>query len=200
MGALNIWLSEQGFRAGLKGLLDGLTNDVWEDLRFPANSIDPTGLTGAAAVITDVDTFPGCLSFVGNLDNVCAGIAQMPHGWKKASTLRPHIHWLKPTGSASAVTWELYYRRLGFAGTTAEAWSTALTGTIVAGDQTVSNQHLISSFGDITMANMRESSMLAWKLYRRGSTDADNNAVTLLEFDIHYQVDKNGTSTEIPSA
>ena len=39
-----------------------------------------------------------------------------------------------------------------------------------------------------------------WQIRRQGGTDADNGTARLYEFDIHYQVDKFGTETEIPTA
>lgn len=171
----------------------------WDDLRFPAQAINPAGATAAPTVITTETGFPGCLEFAGNADQMIAGVAQMPHAWKRESTIRPHIHWSKPTGSSSAVTWELYVRVIGNPGDVAGAWSSAYTGSLVAGDQTVSDGHLLSTFGNVTMTDLEESAILAWRIYRRGSTDADNNAVRFYEFDIHYQIDKPGTDAEIPA-
>lgn len=178
----------------------GRTADLWDDLRFPAQSINPAGAVAAPTVITTETGLPGALSFSGSADNMIAGVAQFPHSYKHGSTVRPHIHWLKPTGSANAVTWEFYYRRLGNVGDTAEDWAGPLTGTLAAGDQTVSDDHLLTSFGDVTMAGALGSAMLAWRIYRRGSSDAESNAVTLLEFDIHYQSDRGGSVEEVPSA
>lgn len=186
------------WRKAVKAALDQLAGDVWDDLRFPAQGVNPAGLSNPATPVTSESTWPAALSFSGTVDNICAGIAQMPHAWKRGSAVIPHIHWLKPTGSSSAVTWELYYR-LSAPGQAAGAWQGPVSSTIVVGDQTVSDQQLISSFGSVSMTGYLESTILAWRLYRRGSTDAESNAVTLLEFDIHYQVDKNGTPTEIPS-
>ena len=172
----------------------------WDDLRFPAQSINPVVGIDAPSQDQTETSFPGTLLFSGSRDDMIAGVAQLPHRWKRGSTIRPHIHWAKPTGSANAVTWELYLRDCKNPGETAGAWSTAYTASIVAGDQTISDGHIISSFGDVTMTDREESAILAWRIYRRGSTDAESNAVRLLEFDIHYQTDKYfGTATEIPA-
>ena len=178
----------------------GLATPVWGDLRFPVQGINPAGAASPPALDSTLTSFPGTLLFAGNAENVIAGIAQMPHAWAKGTTVKPHIHWSKPVGSASAVTWELYYRHLGFAGEAADAWVGPVAGTIVAGDQTVSDSHIISSFGDIDMTGKRESSCLCWQIRRQGGTDADNGTARLYEFDIHYQVDKFGTFSEIPEA
>lgn len=178
----------------------GLVTPVWDDLRFPAQGINPAGAANAPTIDDVLTSFPGTLLFAGNAENVIVGIAQMPHAWAKGTSIRPHIHWSKPVGSSSAVTWEFYYRHLGFAGDVAEAWVGPVAGTIVVGDQTETNNHLITSFGEISMTGKRESACMNWQIRRQGGTDADNGTARLYEFDIHYQVDKFGTETEIPTA
>ena len=171
----------------------------WDDLRFPVQAINPVGGIDAPTQDQTETAFPGTLLFSGSRDDMIAGVAQLPHRWKRGSSIVPHIHWSKPTGSSSAVTWELFIRDCKNPGEAAGSWSTAYTGSIVAGDQTITNGHLITSFGEVTMTDREESAILAWRLYRRGSTDAEANAVRLLEVDFHYQTDKYfGTATEIP--
>jgi hypothetical protein len=169
---------------------------AWEDLRFPAHAINPSGDTAAASIIIDQNGLPGCLSFSGSAVNLVAGVCQMPHGWKAGTAIKPHIHWLKPTGSSSAVSWTLETRVIGDPADVMGAWSDPVAGTIAKGTQTVSNNHLLSSFGSLDMTGLDASAMLAWRLKRLGDTDADSNAVTLLEFDVHYQADKAGTVAE----
>ena len=172
---------------------------VWDDLRFPAQSINPPGVLDGPTVDSTETGFPGSLLFSGSADRIICGVAQMPHAWSKGTAIRPHIHWSKTTGSASAVTWELFIRILGFAGDAPGAWSSALPVTYTEGSPLVTDQLLISGFGNVDMTDLRESSMFAWRLYRRGSTDADNADVRLFEFDIHYQISQLGTALEIPA-
>ena len=170
----------------------------WTDLRFPAQGINPAGTAAPPTVITDLNGYTGCLSFSGSLENIIAGVAQMPHEWDR-SAVRPHIHWTKPTGSANAVTWQLYYRIVGNPSDVAGNWVGPLTVQNSVGDQTVSNSHLLSSFASIDLDGYIESAILLWRIHRKGDTDADNNAVILYEFDIHYNANKPGTTNEIPT-
>lgn len=160
---------------------------AWDDLRFPAQSINPPGtLTGPT--IDDGETaFPGTLLFSGSADNIICGVGQLPHSWDR-SALRPHIHWSKPTGSAAAVSWELRVRVIGNPGDVSGAWSDAIVAVDVAGDQSVSDNHVLSTFGDVTLTDCYESAMFAWRVYRRGGSDAETNAVRLFEFDVHYRI------------
>lgn len=178
----------------------GTVTTGWDDLRFPVQSINPVGGLTGPTIDNSETAFPGTALFSGSADNMVCGVAQLPHRWKRGTSLKPHIHWSKPSGSSSAVTWELYVRDCKNPGEAAGAWSSAYTATIVAGDQTISDGHIISSFGTVTMTDREESAILAWRIYRRGSTDAESAQVRLYEFDIHYESDKPlGTTDEIPS-
>jgi hypothetical protein len=172
----------------------------YDDLRFPAQGINPQGAAAPPTVDNVLTDFPGTLLFAGDQENVIAGVAQMPHAWRPGSTIYPHIHWSKPVGSANAVDWVLYWRHLGFAGVGPEAWVGPIAGVIAAGDPTVSNVQCITSFGGISMTGKRESSMLCWRVHRLGLTDADNGLARLYEMDFHVLVEKQGTASEIPPA
>lgn len=172
--------------------------DGWDDLRFPAQAINPAGAVAAPTVDTTLSGFPGSLLFAGNAENVIAGIAQMPHSWLRASSVIPHIHWSKPTGSADEVQWTFYYRHLGGPGDAPDDWSDAVAGTLAVGDQTSSDEQLITTFGSIAMTGRKESTVLAWRVHRLGDADAEANAVRLLEFDIHFISNKKGTRFAIP--
>jgi hypothetical protein len=172
---------------------------AWTDLRFPAQAINPAGATAAPAVDTTLSGFPGTLLFSGSAENIIVGIAQMPHEWERGSAVRPHIHWSKPVGSADAVSWVLYYRHIGMVGDPPDAWVGPVAGTLVAGDPTNADEHLITAFGDVSMLGRKESACIAWRVHRLGNTDADSGTARLYEFDIHYRAGKAGTDTEIPS-
>ena len=73
----------------------------WDDLRAPANAINPAGSPSAATV----STADASLQFAGNADNVVVVWFQLPHQWKEGSDLHPHIHWAKNTTDAGIVDW-----------------------------------------------------------------------------------------------
>jgi hypothetical protein len=181
----------------------GTVTTGWDDLRFPVQSINLSGATAPPSTETDTAKVPGSLLFSGTLDNSVTIIAQMPHRWKRGTVIRPHIHWCKPTGSSNTVVWQLTYRIIGNPDEAPGAWSSPITGTLVAGTQTTSDNNLLTSFGDIAMTDKEESAIVAFVLTRAAQSsgsDNDTNAVRLYEFDIHYQSDKPlGTTDEIPS-
>jgi hypothetical protein len=176
----------------------GLGQDLWDDLRFPAQGINPAGAAAPPSVDDVLTSYPGTLLFSGSAENVIAGVAQMPHAWKEGTAIKPHIHWSKPVGSANATDWVLYYRILGSPGDAPGNWVGPVAGTIAAGSPTVSNEMVITSFGPITMTGKKGSCVICWNVRRLGNTDADSGTARFYEFDIHYQIDKFGSIPEFP--
>jgi len=174
--------------------------DCWDDLRFPASTINPIGQTNAASVDTVEADYPATLLFSNATDNMCAGVAQMPHEWLIGSEIRPHIHWMKTTDATGTVVWEFKYRIIGSVGGSAIAWSSADNGTLVVTHANLKATHALTSFTAIPMTEYRESAMVAWILYRRVATDTYAAPARLLELDFHYQrqAGKRGTISEYP--
>lgn len=171
----------------------------WEDLRFPAQGINPAGSPSPAGVDTDT----GALSFAGNQDNVVGGIAQMPHGWRVGSTVKPHIHLRFPTSDAGKNTrWQFGYDMASAGGNFANAIGTYTSlAAITVANPASTTKHVAAALGGITMTGLKESAIILWRLTRLALSDAaddDTNACLLLEFDIHFQIEKTGTVSEFP--
>lgn len=168
----------------------------WEDLRFPAQGINPPG----AASDPGVDDDTGLLVFSGTLDNVIAGIAEMPHNWKPGTVIRPHLHIRFPNSAAGNERWSFGYDRANINGDFANASGTYTAhATITIANPTNVNRHVIASFGDLAMVGYRTSCAILWKISRLAFSDAaDNDGVDslLLMFDIHYQLNRRGTRGE----
>lgn len=169
----------------------------WEDLRFPAQAINPAGAAAPPSVDTVLTSLPGTLIFSGSAENVISGVAQMPHGWKEGTDIHPHIHWSKIVADAEglAVGWEFKYRT-SEKGALWSAWSEYSAHTLELGDNTSAEKHNLSEFPAIVMTGLKVSCMVAWVIRRKGNTDAYNEATRLLEFDIHYQIDTLGSTQE----
>ena len=177
-----------------------LSETTWDDLRFEAGAIDPAGLVAAASR----DTSTGMLSFAGNLDNSIGGLAQFPHAWKSGTIIRPHIHLVFPTSNTWKNTrWKFEYNRSNVNADLENNYGTysAMTAITVANPANAKKQ-VIASFGDLTMAGYIGSTCMLWKVTRLAQSDAaddDTNAAILLEFDIHFQINRHGSYSEIPT-
>lgn len=176
-------------------------NYYWEDLRFPAQSINTAGAVAAPTVDNNdpasvATAVPGSLIFAGNADNMVAGVAQLPHSWVEGTMVYPHIHWALITSSAAEVAWELRIRLLGDPGTSAGSWAIMALDTTKGVASATAEVHRITAWQGVDMAGKKVSTMLAWALYRRGSSDANNDTVRLYELDFHYRANSIGSDLE----
>ena len=170
-----------------------LTTAVWDDLRFPAQAINPAG----AAAPPTVDTDDGTLEFSASQQNIIAGVAQLPHTWKEGSTIFPHIHWCPTTTNVGNVYWRFEYEIQNRNGTFV-GYTTS--NTIAASDGTAEKHltHHLTAAG-IDMTGKEISCIMKWRLSRMGAevTDTFTGTARLLEFDIHYQIDTLGSAEEM---
>ena len=158
----------------------------YEDLKFPAQGINPPG----AASDPTRNTTTGLLHFSGTADNIITGVAQFPHGWYEGSSVNPHLHLTFPTSASANSRWQFEYSRANINGDFEGAYGTypnSLIVTVPNPQNTV--KHAYASLGDIDMTGYTFSCIMMWKITRLASSDPldnDTNAIALLEFDLHY--------------
>jgi len=125
---------------------------------------------------------------------------QIPHGYKLASTLYPHVHWTTSSGTPSAtnVTWALEYTVVNIGGTFSTTTTISNSTIIPSITPSGTNQHLITSLGTISGTGLGISSIIICRLYRAAAlgTDTFGNPAGLLGFDIHYEQDTQGSRQE----
>jgi len=171
---------------------------VWDDLRFPAQGINPPGVASDPTVEANT----GLLLFSPTLTNVVAGVAQLPHSWVEGSVVVPHVHWQKTTSEAGGVLWRFSYDNIVNPGEVSLLTYTGLVDALTpvngTPDDNTANRNLISSFGNLDMTGKRVSCCILWKLARIGDdgTDTYGAPARLVEFDIHYQLDGVGSRQE----
>jgi hypothetical protein len=161
---------------------------AWDDLRFPLTR-------SQQGILQKPDYDPtnmGLLFPQNDATEIAYITAQLPHGWKLESELRPHIHWKQ--SQASVATWKMDYRVLEQGGDPDVAFTT-LTRDSEAFTYTSGDLLQISSFPAIDMSGIASiSAIVDIKLYR------DDNVVTgdVLgkEFDIHVLSQQPGSRQE----
>jgi len=170
---------------------------VWDDLRFPAQGINPAG--PAARPSVDSAAFPGTLLFSDTVSNLIAGVAQMPHAWSRGTEIHPHLHWSKTTGEAGGVVWEWCYS-IADVGGTFGAYSSWLPAESKVPDSNTASKHALDVFPWLDMTGYKESTIICWQVRRNTDAAGDTYAAAarLFEFDFHYQSSKPGTIKEIP--
>jgi len=162
----------------------------WDDLRFPAQAINPTGLVALPAW----DSTNLGWSFSGTEDQMLHIIGQLPHSYEEGADLVPHIHWENADTSANNVRWLLEYRWRNN-GEVAGAFTSV---PIVVSPGTVANMLMITSFGYISKADANISSIIEVKLSRTATdiSDTNDSEMILKEFDIHYPINSEGSRKE----
>lgn len=167
----------------------------WNDLRFPASTLNPTG--GASDADVDIaDTpFIGTLLFNSDTTEIICGQAQMPHSWAIGTELRPHVHWCPTNTNTGNVYWQFDYQIANVNGTFPGTYTTL---TSIDAADGITNKHQLASFGSINMSGYLLSSMLLWRLSRIGGNGVDtyNADARLLEVDFHYRIDSCGSRQE----
>jgi len=170
------------------------SDTVWDDLRVPAQStrINPSSSK------PDFQPFLGTVySFLFDDDDVESVhfAAQLPHGWKVATNLHPHVHWTALNTNAGDVVWGLECTWSSIGG----VFGAPQTMTVTAATETTAFQHQMTNFAELDMsAADTVSTMLMCRLYRDGAATADTYAsdVALLEIYFHYQIDTIGSREE----
>lgn len=175
-----------------------IQGESWDDLRFPAQGINPAGAVAPPTV--DQTTYPGTLLFAHNATNLIAGVAQMPHAWLEGTTIRPHVHWSKTTSASGGVVWEFCYAVADVGGTFG-AYSAWITGTNVVSDGNTAEKHALDTFGEVAMTGTKGSTLIAWQIRRKHDAASDDYGASarLWEFDFHYRVFGLGSATEYPT-
>ena len=176
-------------------------NTGWDDVRVNANAVKTQG----ASNLPGFEEFPassGLYTWVfdgtATMQQVYFSV-QLPHRYKAGSDIKPHVHYCPTDNSAGTVKWFLDYVWQNVGGTFASS-ATTISGTDEVSANSI-RDHLVCGLGTITGTGMKESSMLLCRLYRTPSDGDDDYAadVAFLEFDIHYECEKMGTTNEYPS-
>jgi hypothetical protein len=187
-----VWSDWQGAVRDLASTVSSMLMDEdkpsrWDDLTFPAQSIDPAGL----AQPPTWDSAEAALSFSPTAINVIQGHAQMTHTYAEGTSVSPHLH-VYFAGTASPgtqVVWLFRYKWYNI-NTTVPAWTEVSINAAVSAQARVSH---IVSLGQIPGTGKLISSLFAWEVSRVGNAAGDtySSAVILSQFDIHIQKARN---------
>ncbi len=184
-------LSDDGHRQLHSSIL------CWDDLQCPPEAFNAQGSPSPPTI--DNTTVPGTWLFSGTIENNLAVVRQMPHRWKQGGTLKPHVHWEKTTTGSGEVMWQWCYS-IANVGAVFPAYSDYFDGTNAVPHSDTVRKHALDTFPEVDMTGKRESCMICIKFRRLPSHASDTYAADarFLEFDIHYQSDKDGTEVEYP--
>jgi hypothetical protein len=181
------------------------SDTVWDDIRIVPSAFDFAGNADPANVATSIGNMTFRLFEFAAADEAFC-VIQMPHSYKRGTTLRPHVHWTPGTRGneerGKTVAWKMQISAAHYGAVFSNAETVDLTHTVPA--DALDGIHLITSSADfVPPASFGESGMLLIRIYRdTGDTwagTATGSLPLLLEVDIHHQIDKVGSANEIPS-
>jgi hypothetical protein len=195
----------------LAGRVTALEAITWDDIQGPAND----GLAAASLTREAYRDTPAILTFMRHdQDDAITFAFQMAHRWKRNSEVRVHAHYIPMVTPAADQVVRLVCR-YAWAHSAAElplltSWGTATVDiTIPAAGTHTFKEQLVSLFAT-TPTGSKESSILVCVVTRLSSAAEDSYTTAksggtiaanfcLLTIDAHYQVEKSGTTTEIPT-
>ena len=197
-------------RLSLNGSGVESNQECWADL-----SSSPVAGAGAAALTSQPFPEAGApvymLCYSHAADETLSYASQMPHAWDRGA-VRPHAHVFPLVSPASTqyVMFTLRYAWARYQGV-APALSSWGTRTVLLpvnpGDAL---RHKIADFGLISPdPQSAASTLFLWSVTRNGTSVGDTYTtnkgwgvaslnVAAASFDLHYQVDRAGTSPEFP--
>ena len=178
-----------------------LTVPAWKDIVK-----DPNALSKGGIAVKQVPVHPGTVITVEAWENGSYGDGSIQFNHDLAITnaafpnlyIQPHVHIAVTNipGGTSTTTWKLDYIWAPINDNFATAVSGSITNTLTF---TAANQHYTLSLGNITnnAASGTVSSVLSYRLSRinGGAGDVGAELVHIHDFDIHYPVNRLGSSS-----
>jgi len=132
------------------------------------------------------------LRFNNNATDEVHGSFELRHGYKEGTDLEVHIHWSPDSTDNNLTTWGLEYT-VAIVGSVFPATTTV---TYNASSGGVADAHLLTTICTISGTSLNISSVIHFRLFRNGSTDAFTGNAFLHRIGVHYQVDTIGSTQQ----
>lgn len=177
---------------------------AWDDQQG-----DILSAAGAAALGLGTwrDTGVPVVEFSGTQNDTLSIPFQMTHRWRRNTEVRVHAHLAAtttPVANRNARFLVSYaWSHVGVELPAASGWTTPSPIDVpIPADGTKTHKQFLVSLCATTPTGSRESSFLIVKLTRQATDNADTytDPIVLIGLDAHVQVEKPGTTTEIPGA
>ncbi len=166
--------------------------NLWEDLQFPAQALNPAGSAGSAVLSTTWGPSANMPSILFAKDvTQCVFVnAQLPHSYVPDTSIHPHLHVSPRTTTAGNVVFVMRYTWANLGQFFAAETVVTNVMTITSGDQWKHRLFNLGTNGIAPSATMGgASSVLSLRLERQGGNPLDtyNGDIDVLGFDIHYR-------------
>lgn len=175
-----------------------ITSTVYDDMRVPATNFQVgASAPDLAAFGPSGNLLAYAFAGTGAIVEQAFFNLQMSHKYKLGTNLIAHIHWAPTTADAGNVVWQLEYFWADELGT----YGAPTTITITDASDGTPWKHQIADFPVIAASAGKGdsiSSILVCRLFRdpAHASDTYEQDASVLEFDLHYQVDTIGSRGE----
>lgn len=160
----------------------------YTDLVFQASTLKTVGQNDKPDFIPANVT----LSFPEDTTEMVGIIVQMPHGWKQGTTIYPHVHWRQAANNA--VDWKISYMWWNIGDVVPVSYTQVTLATLTQSYTSGTLHQLSTNNSGISGVGKGLSSILIIKLYRK--SDSYTGEAELLQFDIHYELERLGSNNE----
>lgn len=167
---------------------------VFEDLRFPAQALAAGATAADPCAVIGSTLRTRCFDGATTAESMEVSV-QFPHRRRLNSIIYPHVHWGPSNTDAGNVKWQLEYSCANINDT----FPASSTISVIDASDTVAHKHQIVAFPEIdTSLYGTLSSMCLMRIFRNPADGSDNyeSDAELYEFDIHYEVDTDGSRSE----
>lgn len=165
-------------------------DSFWDDLttsaaqaKIGANSKPPYNYDSLTLVWEATDTTTNYLVFN----------YQLPHRWKAGTNVSPHVHYTQKSASDTCEWFIILYKWTDLGENQASSWTRLHSTNQTYFAYSSGAMHQLADFPDIAGSGHTESSILDIKLYCWADA-----ALSMKQFDIHFEIDKPGSDNEIP--
>lgn len=140
----------------------------------------------------DADT--GLPTFQGRKVTEIRATVQLPNNWVKGTPFIPHIHWMRETDSLASVYWDCRIKHAPAAGLFDTAWTELGVAALYTADDGHNMRHNVSIWLPVDTTDVGYSDLFVFQIIRQGNDDDYNGLAHLLDFDIYYQVNADGSN------
>jgi hypothetical protein len=173
-----------------------LTATNWVDSMVPGMSFR----NGASAPTlgNGPDASIQLLLFAKDADNLAHGTLQLNHNYKEGTDIEPHIHVWFPAYAASGAETNVWSLSYSWGNISTNGFPTPTTVTVTNTGVVQPNEHRVIAFPTISGAGKASSSIEMVTIKRIGTDGHDvyDDNIGFLGFDVHYQVDTSGSSSQ----
>jgi len=160
------------------------SNEVWEDIRFPVETLNPAGIGTAGVLVTNSGQSGTDMALSLTTNNTLYIIAELPRTWLPGTIIHPHIHVQPQLNILNTILWDGWYSVADEGGLFPVATQMTQFGTDIPVGSQWKNLTLSLPSGGIDLVG---TAGLSTTIRFKYQVAASSNPFLLLSFDIDFR-------------